>query len=131
MIFNLVAYLKAQLGTYTFIANGWRKDSPDESITVNDDGGTPDHYDFKVDLTVQIIARSRDSVTSRKYAEDTYNKLLNRFGLTLPEVTINLVTYSAVDTAQISPIQRPAFIGMDDEGRALYSFNIQITIGGN
>ncbi len=131
MIYNLTNYLKTQLTTYTFIANGWRKDSPDESIIVNDDGGIPDHYDFKMDLTVQILARSRDSVTSRKYATDVYDLLLNRFGLTLPEVTIDLVTYPAVNTAQISPIQRPAFIGMDDEGRALYSFNIQITVGGN
>ena len=127
MIYNLVAYLKTQFSTYSFVNDGWQKESPDTCICINDSGGTPSHTHNRTDYMVQVLSRSRDKVKAKEASSSVYEKLKNVFSLTLPATTIKSIVYPAVKTWQISPIQTPSFIGCDHEGRNLYSFNLKIT----
>ena len=128
MIYNLVKYLQTQILSLDFTCNGWKKDSPDSCVCVNDTGGTPAHSHDRTDHSVQVLARDRDSVKAKAAADSVYNKLKNVFGgLVLPAVSIAGVNYPAVTAWQIIPIQAPSWIGEDKEGRVLYSFNLTIT----
>jgi hypothetical protein len=130
MIYNLVNYLLTQLPTIEFVANGFNKQSPDEAMLVQQTGGDHNHRDIRKDYTIQFLCRSRDSVDGKGIAEQVYAEMQNKFRVLLPEVIIATVTYPEVQTAQISPIQLPAYIGTDEEGRHMWSFNMVVTTGG-
>jgi len=127
MIYNLVNYLATQLTSLIFIADSWSVDSAKESILIKQTGGEPKHWYDRTDWTVQILSRAASSVDAKKNIELVYAKLKNRFGLTLPQVTVNGEVFSAVIAYQISPMQAPSSIGADDINLEMWSFNVTIT----
>lgn len=124
MIYNLVAYLTAQLPLLAFIANGWDPDSPQDSIAVIDTGGDPQHFYSRTDWAVQILSRANEVTVAKSQADSVYAVLKNKFGLLLPEVTVDTIVYSAIQTYQISPMQTPGYLGADEKHLEMFSFNI-------
>jgi hypothetical protein len=135
MIFNLVQYLRNNfsneriypLEQYRLENEG---DIPDRRILVAETGGTPGYIIGS--NTYQIRCRDIDVYNARDLAFDFYDFLhgtdgrKGRFGVELPAVTIGAQTYSEKKTKHIEAIQKPEGIGLDQNGRSEYIFNIQI-----
>lgn len=126
MIYNLAQYLITNFPAYDFTVNGFQHDSPVNCINIRSTGGDLDHWYDRTEATAQILVRAHDNVIGKEQVDEVFNLMKNRFGLLLPEVIVNSVTYPEVQTAQISPIQIPESLGADDEGRFLWVFNLQI-----
>ncbi len=126
MIYNLVGYLITQLPALDFVANGWSPESSQDSIMVKQAGGTPGHWFPRTDYSVQIISRAKNTVLAKAQIEQVYSLLKNKFGLLLPEVTVDAV-YAAVQTYQISPVEAPGYIGADETHLEMWSFSLIIT----
>ena len=126
MIYNLVAYLVIQLPALDFVANGWSPESDQNSIMVRQSGGTVGHWFPRTDYNVQIISRAKNAVLAKSQIEEVYSELKNKFGIELPEVTVDAV-YVAVKTYQISPIEAPGYIGADETHLEMWSLNLIVT----
>ena len=126
MIYNLVAYLISQLPTLNFVANGWSPESPQDSVMVRQSGGTVGHWFPRTDYNVQIISRAKNTVLAKTQIEQVYSELKNKFGLLLPEVTVDEV-FAAVQTYQISPIEVPGYVGANETHLEMWSLNLIIT----
>jgi hypothetical protein len=124
MIYNLTEYLRLQLPTLNFIANGWDPDSEQNSIVINDTGGDPNHWIPRTDWAIQIMSRANSVVLAKEQADTVYNLLKNKIGIVLPQVTVNGIVYTEVKTYQISPMQTPGYLGTDEKHLELFSFNI-------
>ncbi len=127
MVYNLYRYLKAQLTSIIFIANGWEKESPEESITIMQRGGLPDHYNIKQDISIQVLSRSMDVNMALFNINMVYILLKNRFGLILPEAIVGDTVYPEIKTYQVSPIQSPGYLGSDRNSLQMWSFNLMVT----
>lgn len=127
MLFNLVEYLAGQLPNINFEANGFTPDSNQDQIMLSETGGEPEHWYDRTDWTVQVLSRGIDKVVAKQNIDSVYSILKNKFGLVLPEVTVNAVVYPAVTAWQISPIQTPAYLGATVENLEMFSFNLTIT----
>ena len=127
MIYNLVQYLTTELVTTSFVANGWMANSPQNSVLVKQSGGDVKHFYERSDWRVQILSRAENIVTSKEQIELVYAKLKNKFGLLLPQVTVNGIIFAAVKTYQISPIQVPGYLGADEMNLEMWAFNLIIT----
>lgn len=127
MIYNLVQYLITELATLNFVANGWMVNSPQNSILVKQSGGDVKHFYERSDWRVQILSRAENIVISKEQIELVYAKLKNKFGLLLPEITVNGIVFAAVKTYQISPIQVPSYLGVDEMNLEMWVFNSIIT----
>jgi len=126
MIYNLVAYLIAQLPALDFVANGWSPESPQDSIMVKQAGGTVGHWFPRTDYNVQIISRAKNVVLAKSQIEQVYSELKNKFGLLLPEVIVDEV-FPEVQTYQVSPVEVPGYIGADETHLEMWSLNLIIT----
>lgn len=126
MIYNLVTYLKIQLPLINFVANGWDINSEQDSISVIDTGGDPKHFYERTDWSIQILSRANEINVAKKQIEDVYVKLKNKYGIILPEVTVDTIIYPAIKTYQISPNQTPGYLGADNKHLEMFSFNIII-----
>ena len=127
MIYNLLQYLKTNLPTIDFVANGWNPDSDQDTVMISETGGDPKHWYDRTDWAVQILSRGKNTNIAKENADDVYNLLKNRFGLTLPQVIVNGVVYEAIKTYQISPLQTPSYLGATPENLEMFSFNLTIT----
>ena len=128
MIYNLVELLRNQFPAETIYINGrsllaGQENIPDRNILVTDTGGTEKPWILRSDVTVQIITRDADSPKAGKMAMDIFYFLTSRFGLILPQITIDGDLYPQIHTAKITAIQRPYFLGVDEEGRSEYTTN--------
>lgn len=133
MIFNFSQYLKNNFATESIYTNVWFKESsqddlPDRLILVRETGGIETPWFNFARKTVQIITRDINFPGSRKLAWDIFELFMDKgqFGLILPEVTVDSVTYAQIQTSQISAIQQPTSIGEDSEGRLEFSTNYMI-----
>jgi len=127
MIYNLSEYVKLN-SVITPITNGFDPESKSESVMLQLTGGEDRSRGLKVDDTVQFISKSKDKVTTYELIQIVYNLLKNRFGIDLPEVTVNSIVYPAVKVWQFIPLQNPGYIGTDDNGLHQWSVNFQVTI---
>jgi len=127
MIYNLAQYLIVNLVTIKFVVNGFSPDSDQDEIMISETGGEPQHWYDRTDWAVQILSRGKSVNVAKKQIEDVYEKLKNRLGLLLPEITVDGVVYPAIQTYQISPIQTPGYLGANEENMEMFSFNLTIT----
>jgi len=123
MIYNLVSYLVTQLPTLEFSANGFSPDSPKECISVRQTGGDPDHWLNKVTINIQFLSRAESSDPAEFNLTEVYNLVLNRYGLVLPEVTVNERVHPEITAWQLSPIQAPGYIGVNNVNLEQWVFN--------
>lgn len=128
MIYNLVKYCMTVFPTLAIYSDAWDNNSVDDSIKISDTGGEVDHNNGRIDASVQIMSRSKNRVDARTNIELVFQELKNRFGLLLPEVTVDSVVYPQVKTYQIVPMQNPGYLGATEESYHLYSFNVVITL---
>lgn len=131
MIYNLTAYLDTKMPTERIYANqrfivSPESVIPDRNILVRETGGPVTPWSKWVQQTAQVIIRDLDPLACRILAESVYGYLHRKYGLILPAVTIGIKIYPAVTTAQITAIQKPYSLGVDDEGRTEYVNNYEI-----
>lgn len=126
MIYNLVQYVKNLLPLISFVANGFAPDSPKNCVMLSDSGGDPKHWYSRTDWTVQIISRAPSMTIAKKQIDQVYDLLKNKFGVSLPSVVVDGITYPAKEAYQISPIQTPGYLGASDTHGEMFSFNIVI-----
>lgn len=132
MIYNFVQYLRTQFPTETIYADVEFKTStqesvPDRRVIAKDTGGTEQPRTRYSEPTVQILTRDTYDSAARKLAYDIYYEIKSRFGLILPAIVVDSITYPAIETAQIIPIQKPFCLGADSNGRIEYTTNYKIT----
>jgi len=131
MIYNFVQLLRDQFTTETIYCNirqQWATDEfvEDRCLVVTETGGTEQPWTLFSKPTVQIIARDMDGPKARKFAHDVFEFLTSRFGLKMPAATVDGTVFPEVQTAQISAIQRPYSLGVDENGRILFTTNYEI-----
>lgn len=125
MIFNTRKYLADNTGVTTYadpkdITDG-NTQVPDKIIQLIEEQGSSTAW-FKFNTyQLQVIVRDTDSPKARLLAYTVYNLLDNKFGLELPEVTVDGIIYASMKFAQISANTEPGFLGYDDNGRAEWS----------
>ena len=128
MIFNLMQYITTELPAIPITVNGFPNDERLDIIALNETGGTVEHQYPRTDFTVQVIGKFNQVLTGKEQMGQVFDLLKNRFGLTLPAVTVNGVTYPQITAWQISPVQAVSYLGLNSESMALLSFNIVVTI---
>lgn len=125
--YNLYQYLITEFSSYVFTVNGKGISTPDEVIEINGSGGVSGAWYDRNDYRIQLLIHAKSSVDANYKALTLFEKLEKRFGLTLPSITVNGTVYPAVKTYQILAIQTPGYIGVDDVGCEMFSFNITLT----
>ena len=112
-----------------FYVNGLPENAVDECVRIDGTGGVPGHQFPRIEDRVQLLSRSLNKLNAQNNIQLVYGQLFNQYALTLPAYVCggSLPTYPAVRVAQISPIQTPCYIGTDDQGRHIWTFNIVIT----
>lgn len=126
MIYNLVEYIN-QNTSLNLDCNGFKPNSPDQSVSINEGSGDEQPWFDRVDTTVQCVSRARDKTDARVNAYEVYNLIKKKYGLELPEVTVKSTTYPAVTGWGIRPITTPQYAYDDDSGRAIYTFSVEVT----
>lgn len=135
VIYNLAAYLRAQLPGYIFYINkreavGLQETVPDDCILLRDTGGEETGiYPFDY-ATIQVLTRAIDAPIARKMSWDVMNLLQMKWGLQFPAITVNGITYPILTTNHTEAIQPPFNIGQDENGLTEYSNNYQIYFTG-
>ncbi len=125
--YNLHQYLKTELPALTFVVNGYGPSSPDDCIDVNVTSGDPQHFYERNDWLLQIMTRSKNIETAKDWSFQSYFKVRNKFGLQLPEASLGSLVFPAIKAYRIVPLQAPSYIGADNAGREMFSFNITLT----
>jgi len=126
MIYNLAKYITNNT-SLTINVNGFSPSSPDETICINEGSGKEMPWFDREDTLVQFVSRSTDKVTARENAYTIYNLIKKRYGLTLPEVTIGSTIYTEVTGWGLRPVNKPQYAFDDENGRANYTFTIEVT----
>lgn len=125
MIYNFVAYMESVFPALDFTADGFKQTSED-NVVVCKSSGTPKPWFDRQDLRVQILSRGKSQYIAKKNADLIYDNVNKKFGLLLPETTIESDTYPEVQTDQLTALQIPTYIGDDSNGLAMYSFNYSV-----
>jgi hypothetical protein len=127
MIYNLSKFISD--GTpITPITNGVNSSSPQEGVLLLQTGGQDPSRGLKVDFVAQFLAKFSDQTISYEQIHIIDDFLKNRFDVTLPEVTINSITYPEITVAQIIPLAVPGYVGADINGLTQWSVNYQISL---
>lgn len=131
MIYNLSQYLKTKFPSITIYTNSRIYESsesfvPDQCILILDTGGIEKtNYRYSQNTT-QIITRAIDMPKARNMAIEIFEELHGRFGIVLPQITVDSIVYAELQTSQISAIQRPYSLGADESGRYEFVTNYNI-----
>lgn len=125
MIFQIRKYIDDSLGIDTY-ANQLNENILEQHILVLETSSTIEPLTNTTVKGLQILVRDIDSAKSRALAFQVFDLLNNKFGLTLPSITIDGVIYSAVYIDQISANTEPISIGNNENGLAEFSLNFRI-----
>lgn len=133
MIFNFVQYLRNQFPTETIYANSMvlvstQQSIPDRMVLIRETGGSENPWLRYSQPTVQILVRDKSAPAARKLTYEIFENVTSRFGLILPAITVGSDTYTAIQTLQISAIQKPFCLGADENGRIEFSTNYKIIL---
>lgn len=136
ILYNLLKYIQNKLTTdgqdaaliAALTVNGFGAYLNKNQAAINDTGGIPQHQIDRVDKTFQIVVKHESMNICASWSNILFESVRNFFHMLLPENTVDGIVYPAVMAWQISPIQAPSYIGTDDSGAHLYSFNIVVVI---
>lgn len=127
MVYNLREWLLLQFPSLYFSSNGFQTDSPDDATEINEGSGEDQSLYTRQDDVIQFVSRATAKPTARKNAVDVYNYIRKKFGCVFPSVTVDGVLYPEVTAWAIRPINKPQYIGNDDNGRPEFSYSVEIT----
>lgn len=125
MIFNLSEYVRLNTA-YTPITNGLDPETTGDALLLIGSGGEDLSRGLIVEDTVQFISRFADRIEAYLAINSVNNLLKNRFSIELPQVIVDSVTYPAITVAQITPLQRPGYVGADSSGLHQWSVNYKV-----
>ena len=125
--YNLFQYLKTLIPAIDFVVNGYGPKSPEDCVKINGTSGEPQHFYERNDWSLQLLSRSKDMVVAKDIIYQAYFAVRNKFGLQLPEYTLGTLIFPAIKAYRIVPMQTPGYIGADNAGREMFSFNITLT----
>lgn len=126
MIYNLVKYITNNT-SLTVSTNGFNPTSPDTAVCINEGSGDERPWFDRKDTIVQCISRAGDPTVARANAYTVYNLIKKKYGLTLPAVTVNSITYPSLTGWAIRPVNTPQYAYDDDSGRAVFTFSVEVT----
>ncbi len=131
MIYNLAQFIRNNIAGVVVYANtrsieAGQTQVPDRCLLLTETGGPEQPWTGFQVLGAQVVARDVDAPKARKLAWDVHVLLNGRFGLILPAITVDGVTYPQIQTGQVSSVQTPQSLGEDGEGRTEYSTNYQV-----
>jgi len=131
MLYNFIGFLRSIYTDVTFFINETRLSNeklPERYCVVREyDGKDKPAYE---DQYFQIKVHDVDSLRAKVLAEEIYYTMINsdgrgaRFNLTFPAVNVNNIVYPTIQINSIQALQKPSFLSIDDNGRAIYNFNI-------
>lgn len=125
MIFQIRKYINDNLGVDIY-ANQLNEDAGEKHILVLETSSILEPLTNTTIKGLQVLVRDIDSAKSRVLAIQVFDLLNNKFGLTLPSITVDGVIYSAVYIDQISANTEPITIGNNENGLAEFSLNFRI-----
>lgn len=131
MIYNIAKYFKDLFPTETIFVNtkdfiNNNKSIPEQYVLITETGANETAWFQFEEYPFQLFFQSSDMPKARELAFNFHEAINNKFGLILPPVTVDSVTYPEVITAQISVITKPQALGYSSNGRAQYSSNYKI-----
>ena len=126
MIYNFLAYLKANKSSYNYAVNGAHNTTPKKATIINETTAVPAKYIDRVDYSLQLIGRAENPVAAKQMLEDIYTITDRYWDVTFPANTVNGVVYPAIKIYQMTPLQKVTWFGYDDNGLAQYLYNLQI-----
>lgn len=119
---NVINYLIAEHVAKTKdsdIFKDYAPKSPDDCIIVYEYQGTPPAMFTKTSVrNVQIVGRSKKNVVAKQLAWNCYNVLYQE------DMNINLGGKQGLIAVRNTPVK----IGVDEQNRMLFAFNVAITI---
>jgi hypothetical protein len=129
LIYNLGQFLRDSLPTETIYINQRKATDlqgfiPDRNIFIRETGGVEAPDTNLRRQSAQILTMDIDGPKARALAYLVYNLLQSKWGLVLPQITVDSIVFTEIETAQISSVQIPSSMGSDEEGRSVYVFNI-------
>jgi hypothetical protein len=126
MVYNLVQYIDDNT-SLTLNVNGFQPDSQNDVVSINEGSGDEQPWFDRKDTTIQVLSRATDRTTARKNSYTVYDLIKKKYGLSLPTVVVSGDTYSSLTAWGIRPVNTPQYAYDDDNGRAIYSFTVEIT----
>jgi len=131
LIYNIYAYFKDCFPGEKIFVN--MKDFteniqsiPERYIMITETGATETPWFQFEEFPFQLFFQDIDAPKCRKLAHEFHDAINNKFGLILPSVVVDGVTYLEVVTAQISVITKPQSLGYGENGFAQFSSNYNI-----
>lgn len=120
LLLDLTAYIRSKgVASETPIFSDFSPSTPDSVIVLAEYSGTPSFTSEACVRSVQVTVRDRDAELARQKAWEIY-KVLN-----VPEDRIIYFTTSR--WAIVTPRQTPFKIGVDEQNRILWGFNLAVT----
>lgn len=120
LLLDLTAYIQSKgVVGQTPIFSDFSPSTPDSVVVLAEYSGTPSFASEACVRSVQVMVRDRDAELARQKAWEIY-KVLN-----VPEDRI--IYFTASRWAIVIPRQTPFKIGVDEQNRILWGFNIAVT----
>lgn len=125
MIYNLTQFLRNNIANTYIYPNEYKIRFPDEQvpdklILVKEVGGSVTAWYGLIRQLVIVVTRDIDTPNARELAYEVWDNINNRFGLTLPAVTIDGNTFDSIQILQINSSGIPQSIGEDENGRSQF-----------
>lgn len=129
MVYNLIDYIATSTSfSISLSANGFHAGSEETCVSVSIGGGDEQPWFNRQDIRIHFMSRSLNRDTAFKNCVTVYDMVKKQYGLTLPSVTVGGVVYPEVKTWAIRPQLPPQYVGDDQEGRAMFSSTVEITL---
>lgn len=136
--YSVEKYIEEEIGIGA-IVDGNDPAFPQEGLYLTSSGGDVTQRLGTAEHRIQALYKAQGRFFASRQITKVFDLLVGvngagKWGTDLPEVTITEdsveYVFPLVHTAQIVPIQTPAYIGADINGLHMYSVNFKITIGG-
>ncbi len=128
MLYNLGSFIEIALPSAVLVYDDLSPASPEACVLIKDTGGTPSHDLDREDRPIQCLSFNYDKRAGLNALTSIYDLLKRQFHIILPAVTLDGVTYPAIEAWRILPMQTPTYIGTDENGKHLHSVNFIVTI---
>jgi len=129
IIYNLFEYVRVKTGISATI-DGYDAVGDQTGLLLVGTGGEDTPVSKVAWDRFQFVYRDSSKYQTRKKAQEIFDKVTNRFCVTLPEITVGGDLYSEVVVGSLLAMQKPTYMGTTGSGNGLHTvvFNIRITV---